>query len=181
MTRSSRFRERGDGGYYPKESRAEPLVAFMQKHGLAAAAIVMSCLGGAYLVMNDMTGSYQGSSPLTGPVQLRIEREGGDVTGSMTLMGDTKLEIIDGRILDNGSIELSLAPPKSQNAVLQGRIGSWSTPSFVGKVEPPRISGYSLELNTLAGTFSNGDKEVPLRLYRNMFASVFHTFWWERK
>lgn len=178
MTRSSRLRDRDDD---LKDRRTEPLVAFLQKHGLAVVAIVMICLGGAYLVMNDMTGSYQGSSPLTGPVQLRIEREGSEVTGSMTLLGDTKLEITDGRILDNGSLELTFAAPKVQNAVLQGRIGSWSAPSFVGKVEPPQISGYSLELNTLAGTFSNGDKEVALRLYRNMFASMFHTFWWERK
>lgn len=144
-------------------------------------AIVMVCLGGAYLVGNDMTGSYQGSSPLTGPVQLRIERQGAEVTGTITLMGDTTLEISDGRVLDNGSLELSFTTPKTQNAVLQGRIGSWSDPSFVGKVDGPRLSGYSLELNTLAGTFSNGDKEVQLRLYRNMFASMFHTFWWERK
>ncbi len=144
-------------------------------------AIVMVCLGGVYLVGNDMTGSYQGSSPLTGPVQLRIERQGAEVTGTITLMGDTTLEISDGRVLDNGSLELSFNTPKTQNAVLQGRIGSWSDPAFVGKVDTPRLSGYSLELNTLAGTFSNGDKEVQLRLYRNMFASMFHTFWWERK
>lgn len=155
---------------------------FLTKHGLVLGLIVVLWAGCIYFMLNDISGSYQGGSPLTGPIQLRIERDGHTVSGVMTVMNDTRLDIADGRLLDNGSIELSFQPPKSPNPVLSGRIGKWREPSFVGKIEPVKLSGFTrLELNTLSGTFSNGDKEIPLRLSRSMAADFFRTLWWERK
>lgn len=158
----------------------QPLVKFLRKHGLALLGIVAASFGICYMTLSDMGGSYQGSNSLTGPVQLRIEREGDSISGAITLMGDIKMDIADGRMLSNGSMELSFQPPRVSNPVLTARLGKWHNPSFIGRVEPWKVNGFSLEVNTLTGTFSNGDKDVPLRLQRSMAASLFRSLWWER-
>jgi hypothetical protein len=157
-----------------------PLVKFLRKQGLAVLAILAATFGICYMTLNDMGGSYQGSSALTGPVQLRIERGGDSISGAMTLMGDIKMEIADGRILSNGSMELAFQPPKVSNPVLSARIGKWQNPSFIGRVEPWKLNGLTLEVNTLNGTFTNGETDVPLHMSRSMAASLFRSLWWER-
>lgn len=119
-----------------------------------------------------MSGDYQGSSPVTGVVDLTIKQEeGGVLSGYILLKQQYRMKIIKGTY-SNDDVDLHFEIPGNDNLI----------PRFQGTHFAGPVSGINMFGNVEPGDFLEGDlfngrSKIHLKLKRNTATALFKKYW----